>query len=337
LKCDCPEQAGVNVTPTSLAFGSSPIVSSAQASTAAGTSLSVSISNSGSAPLELGGFITQGDFSESDNCGSAIAAGASCTLTVKFVPTALGHRTGTLTITDNAGGGTQTVSLEGDGSPQGLFLTPPVINFGKQPKGVTSKPQSATLSNNTGQAITDLAIIASGEYSETDNCGTTLANGASCTLNITVTPATTGAITGTVMISGGGVIATASPSIRIRNESTGSASSSTTSNVGVVATLADTNGNANAPASQLVFGATPPSVITAGGNAGSSITVLENDSNGNAVSATDTITLTVTGPSGFTKAYTATASGGIASFNLSSSALTTAGVYTYTVAIVAGA
>jgi sugar lactone lactonase YvrE len=325
------QQAGVSVTPTGLAFGSSPIVSSAQVASAAGTSLSVTISNTGSAPLELGGFSTQGDFTEADNCGASVAAAATCTLSVKFAPTALGHRTGTLTITDNAGGGSQRISLAGDGSPVGLILTPPIINFGVQPKGDTSKAQTATLSNNTGTAISDLAIFASGEYSEADNCGTALANGASCTVNITVTPATTGAVTGTVAISGGGVFATAAPSIKTPREAVGYTSASSISNVGVVATLATTNGNTTA--SQLAFGTTPTPVVAAGGNAGSSITVLEDDSNGNPVSATDTITLTVTGPGGFSKTYTATASGGIASFNLSGNALTAAGGYTYTVSI----
>jgi len=325
------QQAGVSVTPTGLAFGSSPIVSSAQAASAAGTSLSVTISNTGSAPLELGGFSTQGDFTEADNCGASVAAAATCTLSVKFAPTALGHRTGTLTITDNAGGGSQRISLAGDGSPAGLILTPPIINFGVQPKGDTSKAQTATLSNNTGTAISDLAILASGEYSETDNCGTALADGASCTVNITVTPATTGAVTGTVAISGGGVFATAALSIKTPREAVGYTSASSISNVGVVATFATTNGNTTA--SQLAFGTTPTPVVAAGGNAGSSITVLEDDSNGNPVSATDTITLTVTGPGGFSKTYTATASGGIASFNLSGNALTAAGGYTYTVSI----
>jgi sugar lactone lactonase YvrE len=332
------QQGGVSVSPTSLAFGSAPIVSSAQAPSTTGTSLSVTIRNTGSAPLMLGGFLTQGDFSESDHCGSAVAVGATCTLTVKFVPTALGHRTGTLTITDNAGGDSQTVSLAGDGSPAGLILTPPVIDFGVQPKSVTSAAHIATLSNNTGQAITDLLILASGEYSQTDNCGTALANGASCTLNITVTPATAGAVTGTVVISGGGVFANAAPPVKTRGESVGNAAAaSSSSNVGVVATLADTNGNANAKASELAFGSSPTGVITAGGNAGSPITVLENDSSGNMVGATDTITLTVNSPSGTAKTYTAPASGGIATFNLSGNPLTAAGVYSYTATVAANA
>ena len=196
------QQAGVDISPTSLAFGSSPIVSSAQASSTAGTSLSVTITNTGNGPLSLSALSTQGDFSESNSCGSTIAAGAVCTLTVTFVPTALGHRTGTLTITDNAAGGTQSVSLAGDGSPGGLTISPPVLNYGVQTVGIPSQPQTATLSNNTGEAIDNLVISASGEYSETNNCGSTLPNGASCTLQITVTPVTEGAITGTITVAG---------------------------------------------------------------------------------------------------------------------------------------
>jgi hypothetical protein len=70
----------------------------------------------------------------------------------------------------------------------------------------------------------------------------------------------------------------------------------------------------------LAFGAAPTPIVAAGGNGGSSITVLENDSNGNMVGATDTITLTVTSPSGTAKTYTAAAFGGIATFNLSGNA-----------------
>ncbi len=202
------QQAGVSITPTHLAFGSLPATTPQLAAQTIGTSLSVTVTNTGNLPLELGGFATQGDFTESDNCGSNIPVGSACALTVTFVPTAVGHRTGTLTITDNAGGGTQTVSLEGDGSPSGLLLTPPVLNFGIETIGLTSAPLEATLTNDTGQTLNGLAITASGEYSETDNCGGTLAKGANCTLNITITPATTGAITGTINISAGASVAT---------------------------------------------------------------------------------------------------------------------------------
>ncbi|MGA2889000.1 MAG: choice-of-anchor D domain-containing protein [Terracidiphilus sp.] len=197
------QQAGVSVAPTRLAFGSLPATTAQLAAQTAGTSLSVTVTNTGNLPLQLGGFAMQGDFTESDSCGSTIPLGSACTLTVTFVPTAVGHRTGTLTLTDNAGGGTQMVSLEGDGSPSGLLLTPSVLNFGIQTNGFTSAPLRATLTNDTGETLSNLAITASGEYNETDNCGGTLANGANCTLNITITPATTGAITGTIDVSAG--------------------------------------------------------------------------------------------------------------------------------------
>jgi hypothetical protein len=194
------QQAGARVDPTSLAFGSLPIVSDTQA---AGTPLVVTLTNSGDASLELSGIATTGDFTQSNTCGSLVAAGASCTITVEFSPTALGHRTGALTIGDNAGGRSQQVSLAGDGSPDGLQLTPPVMNFGVQTKGVASAAQTATLTNNTGAALTSLAITPTGEFSETDNCGASVANGSSCTLNITVTPATNGDVTGSVYIASG--------------------------------------------------------------------------------------------------------------------------------------
>lgn len=320
------QQAGVSITPTSLAFGSAPIASPTQRAT--GTSLSVVIGNTSGNMLTLGNFATQGDFSASSNCSSTLAPGDTCTLTVTFLPTALAHRTGTLTVTDDAGGGSQTVSLAGDGSPAGLILTPPVLDFGVQSKGITSAPLIATLSNNTGKSITDLSIVASGEYAETDNCGTALANAASCTLQITVTPATKGAITGTVAISGGGVVANLLP---LGGNALGANGAASTSGIGVVATLADTDGASTV--NQLAFGIAPPPTIAAGGNAGAAISVRENSNTGSIVAGTDIITLTVAGPGGYGRTYTAKASEGVAVFNLSGDVLTLAGNYTYTVTV----
>lgn len=235
------QQAGVNVSPTSLAFGSLPVTSANQVTSASGTVLTLAVANTGNVPLLLSSISTLGDFSETDNCRSAVAVNSSCTITVKFVPTALGHRTGTLTISDNAGGGTQLISLEGEGSPAGLTLTPPVVSFGTQAVGTTSQSRTTTLANNTGQSISNLVITASGEYSETNDCGNTLVNGASCTLNITVTPATSGVITGTITISSGG---NSSPAVRFARPRVQAASSSAVSDIAVVALKASTRPSA---------------------------------------------------------------------------------------------
>lgn len=89
-----------------------------------------------------------------------------------------------------------------------------------------------------------------------------------------------------------------------------------------------------APVQKLAFLAAPPAQLTAGGNAGSAVKVQEEDSTGTLVSsATDTITLTVTGPGSYSRSYTSAAVGGIAIFNLSSTALNTSGNYTYTASL----
>ena len=324
------QQAGVSVFPTNLAFGSYPFVLPAQAATASGTPLSVTLVNTSSAALQLGGYRIQGDFTESDSCGITLAAGAACTLTLQFVPTALGQRTGALTITDHSGADLQMISLLGYGAPQGLTLSPPVLNFGVNTIGQASTAQTATLANNTGQAITDLAITSSGEFGDSNNCGTALANGATCTLQIRVTPQTLGAITGAIGISSAGFAVAQVRKAGIRPEAADAGSSN---KVGVVAVLAQTVTEQNATV-QLQFATAPAPAITSGGNAGSHVTVQEDDSSGNAVPATDTITLSVAGPGGYSRSYTAAAAGGIAAFNLNSDALTVAGSYIYTASVV---
>lgn len=81
---------------------------------------------------------------------------------------------------------------------------------------------------------------------------------------------------------------------------------------------------------QLVWGTFPATPIYVNGNAGSAITVQEeNSSNAVVTTATDTITITVTGPSSYSQTYTATAVAGVATFNLSAVALPAAGTYSY--------
>lgn len=92
--------------------------------------------------------------------------------------------------------------------------------------------------------------------------------------------------------------------------------------------------NVTPAVSKLTFTTPPAATVTAGGNAGAAITVAEESAaNSTVLQATDTITLTVAGPSGYLKTYTATAVAGVATFNLSSAALTATGTYAYTASI----
>jgi len=56
------------------------------------------------------------DYSQTNNCGSNIGAGQSCTVTAKFTPTKTGARNATLEVNDDGGGSPQKASLAGTGN-----------------------------------------------------------------------------------------------------------------------------------------------------------------------------------------------------------------------------
>ncbi len=86
--------------------------------------MTATLSNAGNAILAITGITASGDFSQTNNCGTSIAAGGSCTITVSFIPTATGSRTGTLTVSDNSAATTQSVTLSGTGGAAAFFVSP---------------------------------------------------------------------------------------------------------------------------------------------------------------------------------------------------------------------
>lgn len=71
--------------------------------------------NAGNGLLSIAGISLSGDdYVMSSSCGSTLASGASCMISVTFVPQVTGARSGLVTITDNAG--TQRVTLSGVGT-----------------------------------------------------------------------------------------------------------------------------------------------------------------------------------------------------------------------------
>ncbi len=85
--------------------------------------LTITITNSGNItelavtePLVISG-ADKSDFSETDNCNTPVKPlGGTCTVTVTFAPSAVGSRSASLTITDNASNSPQIVALSGTGS-----------------------------------------------------------------------------------------------------------------------------------------------------------------------------------------------------------------------------
>ena len=75
------------------------------------------------------------------------------------------------------------------------------LTFGSQTVNVTSSPQAVMLSNTGTIPLEITNILASGDFSQTNTCGATLAVGANCTINITFTPTVAGTRTGSVTIT----------------------------------------------------------------------------------------------------------------------------------------
>jgi hypothetical protein len=96
------------VTPASQTFGPQRVGTTSAAQ-------SVTLANTGGGALAIASIAASGDFGQTNNCPASLAAGANCTINVAFTPTAIGARTGTLTITHNAAGGSSTVALSGTG------------------------------------------------------------------------------------------------------------------------------------------------------------------------------------------------------------------------------
>src|SRR5206468_3989059 len=80
----------------------------------------VTLSNSGNAAVSITTLTiigtNPGDFAQTNNCGSSLAAGASCSINVTFTPAAVGTRTATLQVSDSAANSPQTASLTGTGT-----------------------------------------------------------------------------------------------------------------------------------------------------------------------------------------------------------------------------
>jgi hypothetical protein len=128
-----------------------------------------------------------GDYQQTNTCGTKLATGTNCTITVTFTPQAAGARTAAIQITDNAINSPQTIALTGTGLNLGLAV----------PSGSSS---SATVS--AGQTATyTLAIGGEGISGAASFTCTGAPQGASCSPPATVNVSATSVSTLTVTVT----------------------------------------------------------------------------------------------------------------------------------------
>src|SRR4029077_8533205 len=126
-------------------------------------------------------------FSQTNTCGTSLAAGASCAVSVKFSPTAAGARSGTLSVT--AAGSTTAVPLSGTGVAPGPILgaNPGSLTFGSTVVGATSATQTVTVANTGTTAANVSGVAVTGDYTQTNPCAS-VAVGGSCTVTVAFRP-----------------------------------------------------------------------------------------------------------------------------------------------------
>jgi hypothetical protein len=191
------------LTPASLSFAGTTVGMS-------GTAQVITLSNPGTAALAITNIGLTGadaaDFRQTNTCGGSLAVNASCSISVTFAPSTVGTLSASLSVADNAG--TQTASLSGTAvavAAPGAAFSPASLSFPGTTVGETSASQTITVTN-SGTAPLEIGAISlagagSADFAESNGCGATLAAGASCTILVTFTPSATGGSSATLTVA----------------------------------------------------------------------------------------------------------------------------------------
>jgi hypothetical protein len=137
--------SNVAFSPATLAFGNTNLGKTS-------ATKNVTVTNNNTAPITFISIVGDGDYTESNTCGTSLNAGATCTVTVSFSPTAAGKRSGRVTFSDTDTSNLQTLTLSGVG-------VVPTSTVAISPGNATLTSQqteqySATISGASSNAIT---------------------------------------------------------------------------------------------------------------------------------------------------------------------------------------
>ncbi|HWD00527.1 MAG TPA: glycoside hydrolase family 44 protein [Candidatus Sulfopaludibacter sp.] len=102
----------VSLSPASLSFATQTVGTSSPVQ-------AVTLTNTGSGALSVTSITITGsnasDFTQTNTCGTSVAAGAKCTISVVFKPTGKGNRSASVSLKDNAANSPQSIGLSGKG------------------------------------------------------------------------------------------------------------------------------------------------------------------------------------------------------------------------------
>jgi hypothetical protein len=155
-------------------------------------------------PIASPTLVTNTTVPGSNGCiGAVLPSGGTCTTNVTFTPTTAGTRTANVQYTDTASGSPQNVPLTGTGvaGVPVASLTPSAIVFGAQVLSTTSVAAQAVLTNTGSGTLSITSIATSGDFAQTNTCGSTLVGNSACTISVTFTPTATGTRSGALTVT----------------------------------------------------------------------------------------------------------------------------------------
>lgn len=165
----------------------------------------LTLTNTGPVALQIGSVSFTSGFSQSaTTCGTSLAAGQACKITVSVTPQSAGSVTGSASLTSNAVTSPLTAPLSVTAVAPKATLSPASASFGTVIVGSSSPSTTFTLTNagSLGK-LSVSSVLASGDYTVTsDQCsGKTLSVGSSCNVGVTFKPSASGARTGTLTVA----------------------------------------------------------------------------------------------------------------------------------------
>ncbi len=188
--------APLTFNPTTLSFAAQDV-----GTTSPGKS--VTVKNASGSSLTLTTIATSGDFSAAGSgtkhCAAnlALAASATCTLSVTFSPAigaSSGNINGAVIVTDTAAVNQQILDVKGTAALP-LTFAPTSLTFAAQTVATTSAAQTVTITNNLTTSLSP-TITGSGDYAVVPGgatpCSSTLAAKAKCTFTVAFTPSAVG-------------------------------------------------------------------------------------------------------------------------------------------------
>jgi len=196
---------GTGTSPATDALSPLALTFAAQQITTASAAQQITLTNSGDLPLTLiAAQITSGDFTAVNTCGNSLNPHSACSISVAFQPKNVGALTGLLSISDQYRA--QTVTLYGFGvAPPGVSLAPfSTVTFPNTGVGLTSAGQTVTLTNNGGVQLLLQSTALTGDFAivpGSNNCGTSLAVNAACTMQVVFLPSVGGPRSGVMTIT----------------------------------------------------------------------------------------------------------------------------------------